>query len=166
MDMLIDAASRPVQAARDLLPLSSAQLNAHPLGHANSIAWLLWHTGRQIDVQVAALSGGVEVWERDGFGKRLGLSAHIGYGMSEDEARAVRSDDQDGLVAYLAAAMDSLIVYVRQLSEEDLAEVIDTSYDPPVTRAVRLVSIVDDAAQHVGQAAYLAGMPELGAGVS
>jgi len=36
--------------------------------------------------------------------------------------------------------------------------VIDTSWTPHVTRGVRLVSMIDDAAQHVGQAAYAAGI--------
>jgi hypothetical protein len=43
------------------------------------------------------------------------------------------------------------------LTEADLDQVIDENWDPPVTRGVRLVSIIDDAAQHVGQAAYVAG---------
>lgn len=35
---------------------------------------------------------------------------------------------------------------------------VDTSWDPPVTLGVRLVSMVDDMVQHVAQAAYLRGM--------
>ena len=35
---------------------------------------------------------------------------------------------------------------------------VDTRWDPPVTAAVRLVSVVDDCSEHVGQAAYVAGM--------
>ena len=42
----------------------------------------------------------------------------------------------------------------------DLAEVIDRSWDPPVTRGARLVSVSEDALQHVGQASYLAGMKD------
>jgi len=34
---------------------------------------------------------------------------------------------------------------------------VDQSWDPPVTCGVRLISIIDDAAQHVGQAAYVVG---------
>ena len=41
------------------------------------------------------------------------------------------------------------------LDDAGLARIIDRRWDPPVTAAVRLVSVVDDAAQHVGQAAYL-----------
>ena len=46
----------------------------------------------------------------------------------------------------------------HRLSADDLSRVVDRSWDPPVTVLVRLVSIVDDAAQHAGQAAYLRGL--------
>jgi len=39
-----------------------------------------------------------------------------------------------------------------------LDDAIDTSWTPHVTRGVRLVSMIDDAAQHVGQAAYVVGI--------
>ena len=42
--------------------MSSEQLNQHPEGHPNSIAWLLWHTGREIDVQLSALTSNDELW--------------------------------------------------------------------------------------------------------
>jgi hypothetical protein len=35
---------------------------------------------------------------------------------------------------------------------------VDRSWDPPVTRAVRLVSVVGDDMQHVGQAAFVRGV--------
>ena len=39
-----------------------------------------------------------------------------------------------------------------------LAEVIDENWDPPVTLGVRLVSVIDDDTQHIGQAAYVRGL--------
>ncbi|MGC7340434.1 DUF664 domain-containing protein, partial [Mycobacteroides abscessus subsp. massiliense] len=42
--------------------------------------------------------------------------------------------------------------------DSELARVVDRQWDPPVTASVRLVSIVDDCAQHLGQAAYLRGI--------
>jgi hypothetical protein len=47
---------------------------------------------------------------------------------------------------------------VDTLTEGDLDRVVDRRWDPPVTLAVRLVSVVDDATQHIGQAAYAAGI--------
>ena len=41
--------------------------------------------------------------------------------------------------------------------DPELTRIVDDNWDPPVTASVRLVSIVDDSAQHLGQAAYLKG---------
>ena len=43
---------------------------------------------------------------------------------------------------------------------DELARIVDTNWDPPVTASARLVSIVDDCAQHLGQAAYLRGIAQ------
>lgn len=156
--LLADAASRPLDAVRALRPhLTPETLNAHVGRQPNSVAWLLWHLGREIDVQVADLGGHEQVWTAQGFAARLGLGDGIGYGQSAEEARAVRSDDADGLLDYVAAATRSLQDYLATLDDVSLDDVIDDSWDPPVTRGVRLVSVIDDAAQHAGQAAYALG---------
>ena len=47
---------------------------------------------------------------------------------------------------------------VNALSAADLPRVADDSWDPPVTAAVRLVSVVNDTTAHIGQAAYVKGL--------
>lgn len=161
LDVLIDAAARPVEAATALRErLTPEVLAAHPGGHDNSPAWLLWHTAREIDAQRADLSGTEQVWTAQGFRERFDLGElgdGIGYGHTPEQARAVTVTDADLLLEHLAAATDELIRYLRPLDAADLYAVIDTSWEPPVTRGVRLISIIDDAAQHVGQAAYAVG---------
>lgn len=161
-DVLDDFASRPVEAAERFAgKLTAEALNAHPGGHNNSIAWLLWHTGREIDVQLAALAEVDEVWPSQGFDARFGLGKlgdTVGYGHSPAEARAVVVDDAALLLDYLRATTDALRAHIRSLSPDALGDIIDENWDPPVTRAARIVSIIDDAAQHVGQAAYAAGI--------
>jgi len=44
------------------------------------------------------------------------------------------------------------------VKEDDLARVVDDSWDPPVTMSVRLVSVIADGLQHVGQAAFIRGI--------
>ena len=46
----------------------------------------------------------------------------------------------------------------RGALRDDLDRVVDERWDPPVTLGVRLVSVVDDCAQHAGQAAYVRGL--------
>ncbi len=44
------------------------------------------------------------------------------------------------------------------MTPEDLDRVVDKRWNPPVTLGVRLVSILNDDVQHVGQAAYVRGL--------
>ena len=161
-DVLCEAASRPATEAKALInTLPAGALNAHAGGHTNSIAWLLWHAGRQMDAQLAQLNGEPQVWHRQGFDARFNLGElgdTVGYGHTAEQARAVVVEDAALLADYLGAATAALSRYIAGLSEADLDDVIDTSWTPHVTRGVRLVSMIDDAAQHVGQAAYAAGI--------
>lgn len=169
-DVLREAASRPATEAKALVnTLPAGALNAHAGGHTNSIAWLLWHAGRQMDVQLAQLNGEPQVWHSQGFDARFNLGElgdTVGYGHTAEQARAVVVKDAALLGDYLGAATAALSEYIAGLSEADLDDVIDTSWTPHVTRGVRLVSMIDDAAQHVGQAAYAAGILAGGAATS
>jgi hypothetical protein len=62
------------------------------------------------------------------------------------------------LTGYHDAVHTATVDYLRGLSESDLDRVVDERWDPPVTLAVRLVSVVNDCTQHVGQGAYLRGL--------
>ena len=167
-DVLSEAASRPATEAKALIDtLPEGALNAHAGGHTNSIAWLLWHAGRQMDVQLAQLNGEPQVWHSQGFESRSNLGElgdTVGYGHTAEQARAIVVEDAALLVEYLGAATAALSEYIAGLSEADLDDVIDTSWTPHVTRGVRLASMIDDAAQHVGQAAYAAGILASAAG--
>lgn len=151
-------ANRPLEAARNLPELSVQELNAHPGGHPNSIAWLLWHTGREVDIQLAKLSGKPEQWQR--FRERFALGElgdSMGYGHTAQQAAQIRVEDQQLLLDYLEAALDALGEYAGGLTEEQFDEIVDRGWEPAVTRGVRLVSVADDAIAHVAQAAYAAG---------
>ncbi|MCW2288008.1 uncharacterized protein DUF664 [Leucobacter luti] len=161
IEILIDLAKRPGDAAEQLRGVLTPELlNAHP-HHDNSIAWLLWHAGREIDEQIVGLTGGESVWLAAGFAERFGLEvgAHEhGYGHTSEQARAVVVRDPELLLAYLSAAIDAQVKYVAGLDEEELRRIVDEGWEPPVTLAARLVSISVDAAEHVAQATYLTGM--------
>lgn len=161
IDILVDLARRPRQSAEALREsLSPELLNAHP-HHDNSIAWLLWHAGRELDEQLSELSGDETVWLAANFEGRfdLGLDPHdMGYGHTAEQARSVVVEDGGILLAYLSAVVDAQLAYLESLDPAALADIIDEEWDPPATRASRLVSISVDAAEHVAQAAYIAGM--------
>ena len=159
--LLSDAASRPAEAAAVVLEdIDEKALHAMPQG-GSSIAWLIWHAGRQMDVQLAALCDDPQVWEEGSWAQRLGVSRGadtFGFGDSQDVVAALHVDDPAALGDYLAAVVTRLRGYVEGLPASALDEVVDTSYEPAVTRGVRLVSIIDDAVAHIGQAAYVRGI--------
>ncbi|MEV4901510.1 DinB family protein [Citricoccus sp. NPDC055426] len=162
VELLKDLAHRPLDALESVWDrVGPEDLNDHPGGHPNSIAWLLWHTGREMDAQVAQAAGRQEVWSAQGWEERFALELSDpghGYGHSEEQARAVVVRDREVLRGYLTAVTEESADYLAGLEAADLDEVIDRNWDPPVTRGVRLVSVYADALQHVGQAAYVLGM--------
>jgi len=50
------------------------------------------------------------------------------------------------------------LAYLAGITPEELGRVVDTKWNPPVTASMRLVSIIDDCAQHLGQAAFVKGV--------
>ena len=82
-----------------------------------------------------------------------------GYGQSAEDVAAVRAD-AELLTGYYNAVHARTIDYLQGLAETEFGRVIDESWDPPVTLAARLVSIVSDDLQHAGQASYLRGLAE------
>jgi uncharacterized damage-inducible protein DinB len=160
-DLLLDGFSRVQQTvhevAKDLTP-EQVRFRLDP--QPNSIAWLLWHLTRVQDDHVAAVAGTGQVWQVDGWDDRFGLpfdSSATGYGQSPEEVAAVQVTSVDLLTDYHDAVHEQTQDYVRGLADEDLARVVDDSWDPPVTLATRLVSVLSDDLQHVGQAALLRG---------
>ncbi|MDF1604393.1 DUF664 domain-containing protein [Nocardioides sp. YIM 152315] len=140
--------------------LTEEQLAHRPTPDANSIAWLVWHAARVQDAQVSPLAGTDEVWSSQGWAERFGLDldpGDHGYGHSREQVDKLRAS-AELLGGYLRATHEATVAYLRTVTSEDLDDVVDRDWDPPVTRGVRLVSIVDDDAQHVGQAAYLRGL--------
>ena len=169
-DMLIDVLSRSRERFdRALDGVTVEQANTQPTPElaprVDSLTWLAWHTAREIDTQVAALAGVETVWATHGHRERFALPLPDDtqdWRHTPEEAAQVVVGDLDTLVAYLDDAYALAAAYLRGLTPQVLDEVIDRSWDPPVTRAVRLASIIDDAAQHSGQAVYtrrLLGLP-------
>jgi hypothetical protein len=131
-----------------------------PTSTANSIAWLLWHSARVQDAQLCDIAGIDQVWFRDGWVDRFGLDLSrddTGYGHDAEDVGKVRAP-ADLLAGYYHAVHKTTLEYVASVTPEDLARIVDERWDPPVTASARLVSIVDDCAQHLGQAAYVRGI--------
>lgn len=126
----------------------------------NTMAWLIWHLARVQDDHVADLIGRGQVWTDGGWVTRFDLPFEpgaTGYGQSAGDVAAVRAGA--GLLGgYYDAVHARTIDYLHDLTESDFARIVDPGWDPPVTLAVRLVSILSDDLQHAGQASYVRGV--------
>lgn len=169
-DILIDGLSRSRERFnRALSGVTVEQANRQPAPETaprvDSLAWLAWHTAREIDFQIAPVAGIEPIWITGGHKERFGLDLPDNtedWRHTPEEAAKVVVSDISLLTAYLDDAYARAAEYLRGVSEDDLTDVVDDSWTPPVTLATRLVSIVDDAAQHSGQAVYtrrLLGLP-------
>lgn len=161
-DLLIDAFGRLPQAVRQAVHgLDAAALNHRPYPAGNSISWLIWHLARSEDAQIAPLAGTEQAWTAEGWQSRVGIPLAVddtGYGHGSEEVGLVQVDSADVLLGYYEAVHSRTAALVSGVTGADLDQVVDTAWDPPVTMGVRLVSILADGLQHVGQAAYLRGM--------
>jgi Protein of unknown function (DUF664) len=162
-ELLRDSFTRLIEHVDDLTDgLTDELSNYRPTPGANSIAWLIWHSARVQDVQVCHIAGTQDVWTRDGWVDRFALELprnDTGYGHGAEEVGKVRAP-ADLLAGYYHAVHDMTLEFVAILSAADLERVVDKHWHPPVTASVRLVSIIDDCAQHLGQAAYVRGIAD------
>jgi hypothetical protein len=141
--------------------LTSEQLTWAPAPGANPIGWLVWHLTRVQDSHIAELLASGQVWTGGDWAERFGLrkgTTETGYGHRPAQVAAVRPQSAQVLVDYYTAVHARTLEFLRGLSDADLDRVVDENWDPPVTLGVRLVSVADDDAQHVGQAAYVRGL--------
>lgn len=169
--ILLDAFGRIRElVSEEVVGLSPEQLAFRLDPGANSIAWLVWHLARIEDDHVAAAAATLgraefaeQVWTAEGFARRFDLPFPVGatgYGHTAEDVARVTVDSGDLLTDYYDAVHARTVGFIEGLSEEDYETVIDTRWNPPVTLAVRLVSILGDVNQHVGQGAFVHGILE------
>ncbi|MFF4019948.1 DUF664 domain-containing protein [Streptomyces sp. NPDC001843] len=161
-DILIDGYGRIQEEVHAVLDgLGPDDLHARPAPENNSVAWLVWHLTRVQDDHVADAFELDQVWLSQGWEKRFGLDLprqDTGYGHSPAKVAKVRVESADLLTGYYDAVHEQTLGVLRDLPAKDLERIVDDRWDPPVSLAVRLVSVLSDDLQHVGQAAYLRGL--------
>ncbi|MGY4710763.1 mycothiol transferase [Mycolicibacterium sp. CBM1] len=160
-ELLRDSFTRIIEHVDDLTDDLTDEVSFfRPTSTANSIAWLIWHSARIQDAQLAAIAGTEQVWFNgewvDRFNLDLPRDAH-GYGHTAEEVGKVRVA-ADLLAGYYHGVHKATLEYVASVTPDELARVVDENWNPPVTASVRLVSIIDDCVQHLGQAAYIRGI--------
>lgn len=139
-----------------LAQMTIAEANTMPEPLIKSVTWLIWHTAREIDLQISALADQEPLWLAD-WTKRFALELPDDtedWRHTPEEAAKVIVNQKELLVDYLSASVELAVNYLQSIDETSLSEVIDKNWTPAVTRQARIVSIVDDAVMHSGQAVY------------
>jgi DinB superfamily len=161
-DLLRDAFDRVHEDLPGVVDrLGRDDLRWRPGPTANPIGWLVWHLTRVQDDHLAGLGQVDQVWTSQGAADRFGLpypvAAH-GYGHTTEDVAAFDLPGPDLLVDYHHAVHLMTLQVLDAMDDADYARIVDTRWTPPVTAAVRLVSVVNDVTQHLGQAAYVRGL--------
>ena len=161
-DVLQDAFERVRDAVHPAVNgLTVEELVFRPDPESNSIAWLVWHLTRIQDDHVADLRGAEQVWtasDWDTASPCRSTGRTPGTATMPPPWPSVSADAHSLLGLLRGRPPGRPTAYLGTLAERDLDRVVDRRWDPPVTVGVRLVSVIADDLQHVGQAAYLRGI--------
>ncbi|GGM54610.1 DinB family protein [Dactylosporangium sucinum] len=159
---LADRIERDVRAVLD--GLDPALLDTPAVPGTNPIGWLLWHLTRSHDRNVSELAGQPQLWITDGWHARFGRLAdpdETGYRHTPEQVAAFVSPEPGVLGAYHWAVGARFRTYLDAAPAADPAR-LATSPTLGDTMPVRdrLVGVLVEGLEHVGQAAYLRGLLE------
>ncbi len=160
-DILIDGFARVKQGVHEVVHgLGSAQLAQRPGPEANSIAWLVWHLARIQDDHIAGLMDSEQLWTGGSWAEQFNLpfdTTVTGFGQTSEEVGMVQAT-AELLTGYYDAVHEATVSYIGGLKPREYDDIVDDTWDPPVSRGVRLVSVLNDDTMHLGQAAYVRGL--------
>ncbi|WP_188836246.1 mycothiol transferase [Flexivirga endophytica] len=161
-EILTDAFTRVREGLPQQLDgLTAEQVLWRPGPDANPIGWLAWHLARVQDDHLAGVGDVEQAWTR-GWSQRFGLpydDMTIGYGQTSDEVGRFSVTDTDLLVGYYSDVHDLTLKVLQTLrTPADYERIVDERWDPPVTAAVRITSVIGDITQHLGQLSYVRGL--------
>jgi len=160
-DVLSDAFARIQEEVHVVVEdLDSKGLAFRPSDDANSIGWLVWHLARVQDDHISELANVEQVWVKGGWAETFALpydKSATGYGHTSEEVAQLEVIPEQ-LLGYYDTVHTHTLDFIQKLRDDDYERPVDDSYDPPVTLATRLVSVLSDDLQHIGQAAFVRGL--------
>ena len=143
--------------------LTVDDLNQCPHPDCNSIGWLAWHLTRSHDRNVSEIVGKEQLWIEDEWYARFNRApdpGETGVGHGSKEAAEFRAPDGKAIMDYHHAVLEMVKGYIStKLTEEELARDAESptlGIVAPVRR--RLLGVISEGFQHVGQAAYVHGL--------
>lgn len=167
-EILLDAFGRVHELVPAILSgLTVEDVLWRPDPAANSIGWLIWHLARVEDDHLAGVADREQVWTARGWAGLFGLpypERAVGFGQTADDVAAFTVAEPGLLRDYYDDVHAQTVDVVTALTEAGFDAIVDRRWTPPVTAAVRLVSVLNDVTQHVGQAGYVRGLRQRAAG--
>ena len=162
-DLLIDGFGRVNQLLHRVLhKLPFEMLNIMPSGDTNSISWLLWHLTRVQDHHISDLYEAPQIWIAEKIYSNFAMEEdenETGNGHTLGQVKAFFAPNGLLLAEYNDLVFNRTVKYLEALKSDDLDQVLnEPQYDPLPTVGVRLISILSDNTQHVGQALFVRGM--------
>ena len=160
MDIFDRIAAQMAQVLEDLTP---KQLNRQPARDANTIGWLTWHLTRSHDRNMSELMGLEQIWISEGWYARFNCNpnpSETGYHHTAREMKAFKAPDSLTIIEYHRSVLERIKDYIANHLEEAVLE--QEMYSPtfnssrPTYRVI--TGVINDALQHVGQAAYVRGL--------
>ncbi|MBP2374035.1 mycothiol transferase [Paeniglutamicibacter psychrophenolicus] len=135
---------------------------------ANPVAWLIWHLSRVQDDHFTFLARALDPesvteqrWIADDWVSRFNLPYRrldTGFGHSSEQVADFGMYDGAYLRGYHLDVHRQCLEILGTLRESDLDVVVDRRWDPPVTAAARLVSILGETTAHLAQAEFVRGI--------
>ena len=143
--------------------LTIEDLNQQPNPDCNSIGWLAWHLTRSHDRNLSELARKQQLWVKDKWHAKFNRApdpTDTGFNHSPDDVRAFRSPDGKTILEYHNAVLELAKQYIdNNLSENDLKRRVKSpTLKNVATVRRRLLGIISEGLQHVGQAAYVRGL--------
>lgn len=162
-DAFLDAYERVKDLFHQAVTGLSDQELAFRADHkANSIAWLAWHLTRVQDDHVAEVAHTDQAWISGGWAQSFDLPLDVwdtGYGHKTQQVGDVKAS-AELLLGYHDDVYKKTRRYLNGLTADTFDTIVDRRYDPPVTLGVRLMSVVADDLQHIGQIGFIRGLLE------
>ena len=162
-ELMIDGYGRVLQILeRALDGLTQEDLNEQPHTDCNNMGWLAWHLARVQDRHFANLMEEEQLWITDRWHTRFNRPLDpndTGGRHTSEQVAAFQSPEVATLLEYYRTVYNRTKRYISSLSETDLdRQLNEPQYQPLPTVGVRIVSVLCDNLQHVGQVAYLRGL--------
>ena len=144
--------------------MDEAAMASRPNDQSNSVAWLLWHQSRVLDMFIhTRLQNAPQLWVKDSWNEKFDAlptdAEDRGVGWTGEQVAAWSLPSKDVQLAYYLAVKESVRQYLAEVSEDELArEMVMPPSPEPRTIAACCGQVIWDALSHAGQIAYLRGL--------